>query len=216
MAYFIYLQMGTVEKLCEIVAAICMCHVYSGPSLKHVKRHSREDTPLERTQFVGSKCREYVSCDAPSHQRTPLIRTELFSRRVIFLGGGGPSLLYRILSKLNYLITLDPQNQKSHRRNLRNLKMGRIRYVATKAVKECVHPPASVASAIDTPRVGKPKIRVRMKCAPHRCVRPLAWLVIRLDTVSVCCYHGYSLVCSVAHRELWLDFLLSIFLITQG
>ncbi len=55
-------------------------------SLSYRKGHS-----LERTSFY--KGRKFLTastvgtCDAPSHQRTPLIRTEFFSIRVLIIEG---------------------------------------------------------------------------------------------------------------------------------
>ncbi len=57
--------------------------LYSSPSLKG---HSREDTPLERTQFLGSKYSEYMWC-SPLIKDTSLIRTELFGRKGVLLRG---------------------------------------------------------------------------------------------------------------------------------
>ena len=63
---------------------------YSGPSLNG---HSREDTPLKRTQILASKYHECIY-DAPSliPKDSSLIRTELFGRRGVPIGAG---LLYK-------------------------------------------------------------------------------------------------------------------------
>ncbi len=52
-----------------------------------LKDNSREDTPLEfRTQILGIKYCEYMRRSL-SLKDTPIIRTKLFSRRVVLIRG---------------------------------------------------------------------------------------------------------------------------------
>ncbi len=69
-----------------------------GPSLKG---HSRVDTHVERSLFLGRKCSEYMWCSLSS-KCTSLIRTELLGSRGVLIRGG---LLYWCLLKENRVIS---------------------------------------------------------------------------------------------------------------
>ncbi len=75
---------------------------YSGPCLKG---HSLERNPLERTQFLGSKCNtcKYMRYSL-SKKDTSIISTELFGRRGVLIRGGK---LYQKNKKKTHFISLN-------------------------------------------------------------------------------------------------------------